>query len=289
MLQRAWVGDRRAARMAGSSPARAPMTTAAARPPAQASGRDDEELVVAAGVAGGGGGAGDDAGDAAGQGQQDGLGQELGADLASGGAQGAAQPDLGAAFQDGDDHDVGDPDRADQQRDRAQAEEQGVEGALGVGLGGERGRGLGDVDLVRVFRVGLVSEQAVHPGGDGRGAGGADVDLRRVAVEVQVLLGGREADQDRGVDLRGVGVRVEDAGDVEPLAAGPDPHPGPDPVDAQPLGGGGAEHGDGLAFGGGVQEPALRQRGAGRGGQAQGGGVHARGRWFRPRGCSGDL
>ena len=37
-LQRAWVGDRRAARMAGSSPAKAPMTTAAARPPAQASG-----------------------------------------------------------------------------------------------------------------------------------------------------------------------------------------------------------------------------------------------------------
>ena len=36
MVQRAWVGDRRAARMAGSSPARAPMATAAARPPAQA-------------------------------------------------------------------------------------------------------------------------------------------------------------------------------------------------------------------------------------------------------------
>src|SRR5208282_3732243 len=70
---------------------------------------------------------------------------------------------------------------------------------------------------------------------------------------------------------------VQDAGEVEPLAAGPDPHPGPDPVDAQQLGGGGAEHGDGLAFGGGVQEPALREAGAGRGGQAQGGGVHAEG------------
>ena len=118
-------------------------------------GRDDDGLAVAAGVDGGGGGADDDADGAAGQGQQDRLGQELGADLAAGGAQGAAQPDLGAAFQDGDDHDVGDPDRADQQRDRAQAEEQGVEGALGVGLGGERVRRLGDVDLVRVFRVGL--------------------------------------------------------------------------------------------------------------------------------------
>ena len=37
-VKRAWDGDRRAARMAGSSPARAPMMTAAARPPAQACG-----------------------------------------------------------------------------------------------------------------------------------------------------------------------------------------------------------------------------------------------------------
>ena len=124
--------------MAGSSPAAAPMTMAAARPPAQASGGMTRSLAVAAGVDGGGGRADDDAGGAAGQGQQDRLGQELGADLASGGAQRPAQPDLGAALEDRDDHDVGDPDRADQQRDRAQAEEQGVQGALGVGLGGER-------------------------------------------------------------------------------------------------------------------------------------------------------
>ena len=37
-VHRAWVGDRRAARIAGSIPARAPMSRAAARPPAQASG-----------------------------------------------------------------------------------------------------------------------------------------------------------------------------------------------------------------------------------------------------------
>jgi transposase len=37
-VRSAWVGDRRAARMAGSSPARAPMMRAAASPPAQASG-----------------------------------------------------------------------------------------------------------------------------------------------------------------------------------------------------------------------------------------------------------
>ena len=38
MLHSAWTGDRRAARMAGSSPAAAPMSRAAARPPPQASG-----------------------------------------------------------------------------------------------------------------------------------------------------------------------------------------------------------------------------------------------------------
>src|SRR5277367_3983443 len=37
MLQRAWVGDMRAARMAGSNPAMAPMRTADASPPAHAS------------------------------------------------------------------------------------------------------------------------------------------------------------------------------------------------------------------------------------------------------------
>src|SRR5260221_1482394 len=63
------------------------------------------------------------------------------ADLAAGGAERPAQPDLGATLEDGDDHDVGDPDRADQQRDRAEAEEQGVEGALGVGLGGRAADG----------------------------------------------------------------------------------------------------------------------------------------------------
>jgi hypothetical protein len=96
-----------------------------------------------------------------------------------------------------------------------------------------------------------------------------------VAVEVQVLLGRREADQDRRVDLRRVGGRVEDAGQVEPLAADPDAHPGPDPVDTHQPGGGGAEHRDRLAGGGGIEEPALGEAGAGHGGQAEGSGVHA--------------
>jgi hypothetical protein len=44
---------------------------------------------------------------------------------------------------------------------------------------------------------------------------------------------------------------------VESQAADPDPHPGADPVKAQPLRGGDAEHRDRLAGGGGVQVAAL--------------------------------
>ena len=83
--------------------------------------------------------------------RSDGFGEELDADVALGGAEGAAQPDLGAAFEDGDDHDVGHPDRPDQEGHRAEAQEEAVEGALGVGLGDEGGRGLGDVHLARVL------------------------------------------------------------------------------------------------------------------------------------------
>jgi hypothetical protein len=178
----------------------------------------------------------------------------------------AAQPELGAAFQDGDDHDVGDADRADQEGDGAEAEEQGVERALGLGPGGEGVRGAGDVDLAGVFRAGLGAELVVDADDGGLGVGGADVDLRRVPVEAQVLLGAGEADQDGGVDLGGVGVGVENAGDVEPLAGGaagadPDPHAGPDPVDAQQPGCGGAEHGDGLAGGSGSPPPLWSRTG----------------------------
>jgi hypothetical protein len=145
------------------------------------------------------------------------------------------------------------------------AKEQGAEGALCLGACGEDVRGAGDGDLAGVFRVGLFAKQGVDARDDGLGVGGANVDLRWVAVEMQVLFGGGEANQDCGVDFGGVAVGIEDAGDIEPLAAGtaradPDPHPGPDPVDAQQLGGLRAEHYDGLA-----------------GGQAERRGVHADG------------
>ena len=63
--------------------------------------------------------------------------------MAAGGAERSAEADFGAAFEDGDDHDVGDADAADEQGDGAEAEEQPVVGALGGDFGFEdvrRGR-----------------------------------------------------------------------------------------------------------------------------------------------------
>ena len=90
----------------------------------------------------------------------------------------------------------------------------------------------------------------------------AQVDLGGVAVEAEVLLRGGVSDEHRGVDFGGEHGGVEDADEVEPLPADPDPLAGVDAVDAHPAGGGGAEHGDRLAGGGGVQEAALGDRGA---------------------------
>src|SRR5262249_29635704 len=60
------------------------------------------------------------------------------------------------------------------------------------------------------------------------------------------------------------------AGQVEPLAAEPDPFAGPDPADAEALGGGGAEDGDRFAGGGRVEVVAGGDAGADGGGQAEG-------------------
>ena len=84
------------------------------------------------------------------------------ADVAAAGAQGPAQADLGAAFEDGDDHDVGDADPADQQGDRAQAEEQPVVGAFGGHFGFEDVGGAARVDGGGVGRVDGGGQHVVH-------------------------------------------------------------------------------------------------------------------------------
>ena len=80
----------------------------------------------------------------------------------AGRAEGPAQADLGAAFEHGDDHDVGDADAADQEGDRAEAEEQGGGGGCDGDPGGERGGGLADRDVAGVLGVGRRAEQAGH-------------------------------------------------------------------------------------------------------------------------------
>ena len=241
------------------SPATAPMMRDAAMPPAQASAGMTVAQCLGVGVDGGGCGAEGDADGTAEESEQDGFGEELGADVAPGGAEGAAQADLGAAFEDGDDHDVGDADRADQEGDGAEAEEQAVEGAFGVGLGDQGGGGLADVDLVGVLGVGGGGEEVVD--GVDPVVLGAEVDGGGVAVEAQVLLCRGVADQDGGVDGRGEHGRFEDAGHVEPLAADPDAFAGVDAVDPEALGGSRAEHGDGFLGGGRVEVVALGDAG----------------------------
>ena len=110
-------------------------------------------------------------------------------------------------------------------------------------------------DLVRGLRVGGRRQHAIGRPPPGRL--GPHVDGGGMAVEAKIRLGGREPDEDRGVDLGGQDGRVEDAGDVEPLVVDPDPLAGVDAVDPEALGGDGAEHGDRLPGRGGVEVAAL--------------------------------
>jgi hypothetical protein len=61
----------------------------------------------------------------------------LKSDVVSGGADRSAESDFASAFEDGDDHRVGDADAADQKRDRAEREQQSGEDFIDGGAGGE--------------------------------------------------------------------------------------------------------------------------------------------------------
>jgi hypothetical protein len=73
------------------------------------------------GVDGGGEGARADANCAPEKGEEDGFGEELDADVSFGGTESATESNLGAALQDGDDHDVGHSDRTDEESDGTKA------------------------------------------------------------------------------------------------------------------------------------------------------------------------
>ena len=125
-----------------------------------------------------------DAGDPAGEREQQRLGQELDAEVPSRRAERAAEADLRPALEDRDHHDVRDPDAADQERDRAEPEEQRREGALGRGARLDRIRRARDVDLVGVLGVGGDREHGLDVVDVLRVA--ADGERRDVALVVEV-------------------------------------------------------------------------------------------------------
>ena len=119
------------------------------------------------GVDGGGGGAGQDADRAAGQREQDRLGQELDPDLAAGGAQGAAQPDLRRRSRTEMIMMLATPTAPTSSATAPRPRNRVSKAPLASACAVERCRGLGDVDLAGVLRVGLSGEQAVDGGGGG--------------------------------------------------------------------------------------------------------------------------
>src|SRR5437660_12854371 len=125
-----------------------------AKSPGPGQSGDDDGPVLGGGIDGGGKHTGSDTDDAAEEGEQDSFEEELDADVALGGTQRPAQPDLGAALKHRDDHDVGHADGADEQGHGPEAEEEAVEGGLGVGLGDQGGGGLAHVDLVGSLGIG---------------------------------------------------------------------------------------------------------------------------------------
>src|SRR5262249_21553810 len=195
-----------------------------------------------------------------------------GADVPAGGAEGAAQADFGAPFEHRDDHGVGDADAADQQGDRAQAEQQRGQRGVGGVFGGERVGGPGDGDFVGVLRVGGGGQDRGDRGD--RVVAGAGVDGGGVPVEPQLRGGGGPADQGGVVQFGGERDRAEDAGDGEPVPAEPDLGGGGGAGHAEGPGGGRAEHYRGVADGGRVEPGAGGQAGADSGGQVGLGGEH---------------
>src|SRR6202011_2064696 len=120
--------------------------------------------------------------------------------------------------------------------------------------------GVAHVNVAGVLRVGGGGQEVV----DGSDAVvlGAEVDGGGVPVEAQVSLCRGVADQDGGVDRGGEHSRFEDAGEIEPLAAHPDPLAGVDAIDPEQLGGDSTDDGDGFLGGGGVEVVTLGDGGS---------------------------
>ena len=98
-----------------------------------------------------------------------------------------------------------------------------------------------------------------------------------MAVEAEVGLGGGEADEDGGVDVGGEHGGVEDAGDVEPLVADPDPLAGKTRSIPSRWAAAAPSTATGSCGGRGVEVAALGDAGADGVQQAEAGGVDGEG------------
>ena len=199
----------------------------------------------------------DGAAGSAGEGEQGRLGDELHRDVGAGGTEGTAEPDLTAPLQDGDHHDVGDPDAADEQGDTAQGQEQALERDRGVGARGERVGRARDGDVLRGGRVGGRGE---HPRDGGHAdRAGPHVDLHGGAARAEQAPGDRKADEGGAVEFGGERQRLKGAHHREPVIAEPDLDRPAGPVRAQGGGGAGAQHDRGETGRRRVEEPAPGQ------------------------------
>ena len=95
-------------------------------------------------------------------GEQDRLTEEVRPDLTLRRSQGATKPDLRAAFQNRDDHDVGDTDGTHNQRHHPEPEKEAVERPRRGGPSGKQVRRPADVHLVRRLGVSGLREQRLH-------------------------------------------------------------------------------------------------------------------------------
>ena len=176
------MGDIRAARRGDSKPATAAMRSTAPKPPAQAR-RARRTAALDIGVDGGAEHTQARSERVSDDGGQDRIDQELDRKPPLCCPEGASQLDLTSSFEHRNDHDAGYPDRTDEKSHPTKAQEQVVEGAVGIGLGDQGGGGRGHVDFVRVLETGRSRENRVDCGY--LACLGTEVGRRRVPAALQ--------------------------------------------------------------------------------------------------------
>ena len=149
------MGSRRAAWRAGQTPNTTPTARLKRTAATTVAGLNVKPQPASWPMSGRDGQADDDADEAAEQREGQGLDEELGEDVAAAGADRLADADLAGPLADRDEHDVHDPDAADDQRDRGDpAEQEGQRRA-------DRGRGLEQLGLVEDLEVVVIRRREV--------------------------------------------------------------------------------------------------------------------------------